>query len=68
MVANEQYRSDKTEEEKGNYLFCQYFNINKKLSNYIRETLEADGITKDFIYLTVYINAYELVTSCLNNR
>ncbi|MES2269134.1 MAG: FRG domain-containing protein [Bacteroidota bacterium] len=68
MVGNEQqYSSDKPEEDKGDYRFCQCFNINKKLSDYIRERLEGDGITKDFIYPTVEINTYEIFNSCLNN-
>jgi len=66
MVGNEKYSSDKPEEDKGNYRFCQCFNINKKLSDHIRERLEADGITKEFIYPSVDINTYEIFNSCQN--
>lgn len=66
MVGNEQYSSDKPEEDKVNYRFCQCFNINKKLSDYIKERLEADGITKDFIYPTVDIDTMDVFKSCLN--
>jgi hypothetical protein len=66
MVGNEQYSSDKPEEDKGNYRFCQCFNINKKLSDYIRERLDADGITKDFIYPTVEIDTMKIFKSCVN--
>lgn len=68
MVGNEQYGGDKPEGEKGNYRFCQCFNINKKLSDHIKKRLEADGVTKDFIYPTVDINTHEIFISCLNNK
>lgn len=66
MVGNEQYGADKAE-EKGDYRFCQCFNIHKKLANHIRERLEADRITKEYIYPTVDVNTSELFTSCVNN-
>ena len=67
MVGNEQYGADKGDEEKADYRFCQCFNINKNLANYIRERLENDGITKEFIYPTVDIDANEIFPSCLKN-
>ena len=65
MVGNEQYGGDKLNEEKGDYRFCQCFNINRNLADYIREKLGTDGITKESIYPTVNIDTNEIFTSCL---
>lgn len=59
MVGEEEFNSNKSEEE-FNYKFCSCFNINKKLSNYIRKRLEKDGITKDFIYPTPGLSTREV--------
>ncbi|RYE56393.1 MAG: hypothetical protein EOP48_08125 [Sphingobacteriales bacterium] len=66
MVGNEQYGADKSDEEKGDYRFCQCFNIHKSLASYIREKLNADGITREYIYPTVDIDTSEIFTSCKN--
>ena len=50
MVGDELYKEGKLEDEKGDYRFCHCFNIHKRLEGYIRKRLEADGITKEFIY------------------
>jgi hypothetical protein len=46
------------EEEANGYSFCSCINIHKKLEGYIRNRLEADGITKEFIYSTPDINTW----------
>lgn len=58
MVGEEEYVGD--EEAKRKYKFCSCFNINKKLAGHIRKRLEADGITKDFIYPTSEVNTWDV--------
>lgn len=64
MVGNEQYGAGKSDKEKGDYRFCQCFNINKCLADHIRQRLEADGITKEFIYPTIDIDTNEIFVFC----
>ena len=59
MVGDEQYKDEKTEEEAKDYRFCTCFNIHKKLLPHARKRLEADGITKKFIYPTPDISTWE---------
>lgn len=66
MVGNEQYSADKSNDEKQNYRFCQCFNINKSLENYVRDRLNADGITAEYIYPTININTHDVYASCLS--
>nr|MBB6140315.1 hypothetical protein [Mucilaginibacter sp. X5P1] len=63
MIGNEQYSKDKSDEELGNYRFRQCFNINKNLENYIRERLNADGITNEYIYPTINVDTSQIFTS-----
>ncbi|KAA9331146.1 FRG domain-containing protein [Adhaeribacter soli] len=67
MVADEQFNEEKTAEESNDYSFCYCFNINKKLSPYIRKRLETDGITKDFIYSTPDISTWDIFEKCKSN-
>lgn len=50
MVAEEYYKQTEEAKETPDYAFCNCYNIKKELAGYIRAKLEADGITKDFIY------------------
>ena len=59
MVGDEQYKDGKSEEEAKDYRFCTCFNIHKKLLDHARKRLEADGITKEFIYPTPDISTWE---------
>ena len=52
IVGGEQYQKGKSKEDARNYRFCTCFNIHKKLLPYVRKRLDADGITKEFIYPT----------------
>lgn len=52
LMGNEQYKSGKEEEEPDDYRFCKCFNIHKSLEGHIRQRLNDDGITKNFIYPT----------------
>jgi hypothetical protein len=67
MVGDEQFRLNKKEEEI-NYRFCSCFNINKKLSVHIRNRLEADGITKEFVYPTPGISTWGIFEKATNNK
>ncbi len=60
MVGDEQYKEEKPEEEANGYSFCNCINIHKKLEGYIRNQLEADGITKELIYPTPDISTWEI--------
>lgn len=60
VVGYDLYTSEKGSIQPGEYAFCKCFNINKNLENHIRKRLEADGITKEFIYPTSDINTYPI--------
>lgn len=60
VVGYDLYASDKESIQPREYAFCKCFNINKNLENHIRKRLEADGITKEFIYPTSDINTYPI--------
>ncbi|MDN6343084.1 MAG: FRG domain-containing protein [Lactococcus lactis] len=64
LVGDEQFKEGTTEEEAKEYSFCSCFNIHKSLESHIRKRLEADGITKDFIYPTPDINSWEIFEKC----
>lgn len=67
IVGDELYREGKNEDEEINYRFCTCFNINKKLELHIRERLEKDGITRDFIYPTPDISTWDTYMQSKNN-
>jgi len=48
-----------------NYRFCECLNIKKSLVPYIRKRLEADGITKDYIYPAPDIDSWKVYNSCI---
>ena len=60
LIGDEMYKETKSEEEAKQYSFCSCFNIHKSLEGHIRKRLEADGITKEFIYPTPDINTWEV--------
>lgn len=60
MVGNEQYKLGKVEGELEDYRFCKCFNIHKNLEGHIRNRLNEDGITKEFIYPTSDIETYDV--------
>lgn len=60
MVGDEQYRENKSEVDAKYYRFCSCFNIHKKLAGHVRNRLEADGITKEFIYPTPEVSTWEV--------
>ncbi|MDP3471759.1 MAG: FRG domain-containing protein [Algoriphagus sp.] len=64
LVGDEQFKEGTTEGEAKEYSFCSCFNIHKSLESHIRKRLEADGITKDFIYPTPDINTWEIFEKC----
>src|SRR5690606_36687755 len=61
LVGDEQFKEGKDEEEAKDYSFCSCFNIHKSLEDHIRRKLEADGITRIFIYPPPDINTWEIV-------
>lgn len=64
LVGDELYKEDKPEEEAKDYSFCSCFNIHKSLGSHIRKRLEADGITKEFIYPTPHLSTWEIFENC----
>ncbi|MCP9762684.1 FRG domain-containing protein [Lacihabitans soyangensis] len=64
LVGDEQFKEGKTEEDAKGYSFCSCFNIHKSLESHIRKQLDADGITKDFIYPSPDINTWEVFEKC----
>lgn len=50
MVSDEFFGKTEDGKPEPNYHFCKCFNIKKELAGYILAKLEADGITKEFIY------------------
>ena len=60
MVGDESYKEGRSEEDARNYSFCNCFNINKSLAVYIRQRLESDGITKEYIYPTPELTTWDV--------
>lgn len=61
LVGDEEYKKSEPDSE---YSFCSCFNIHKKLESYIRDILEKDGITKEFIYPTPEISTFNIFEKC----
>ena len=59
IMGEENYKESKSEEEAENYRFCKCFNIHKNLLHHAMQRLEADGITREFIYPTPDISTWE---------
>jgi len=66
MVGDEQYRDGKSEEDAKNYRFCTCFNIHKKLLPHAKKRLEADGITKEYIYPTPDLSTWDVFEKSKN--
>lgn len=60
IVGDEQFPEGDIELGKKNYRFCNCFNIHKKITDHVRNRLEKDGITKEFIYPTPEINTWDV--------
>jgi hypothetical protein len=69
MVVNEQNieanKETNPDDDTKQYVFCECFNIHKKLADHIRKVLEADGITKEFIYPTPDISTWDIYEKCM---
>lgn len=52
-------------EERDVYRFSECLNIKKSLVPYIRQRLEADGVTKDYIYPAPDIDSWKVYNSCI---
>lgn len=68
VVGQENYAEAFPEEDIKQYRFCECFNINKNLAPYIRARLDADGITRDFIYPTTDIDTWPVYTKCVGGE
>jgi hypothetical protein len=68
MVVNEQNIEANPDNDTKQYVFCECFNINKKLADHVRKTLQQDGITKEFIYSTPDINTWDVYEKCLTDK
>lgn len=67
MVVSEQNNeANKSTDEK--YVLCECLNINKKLADYIRKRLEADGITKELIYPTPDLNTWTVYENVMKKK
>ena len=69
IVVNEQniQANNETNPDEGpqKYIFCECFNINKKLAAYITQVLEADGITREYIYPSLELNTRDIYDKCI---
>lgn len=65
-IGNEQYISATNDKEINTYRFCDCYNINKKLKDYIEEKLESGLINNEFIYPDNEIDAFDILETCLN--
>lgn len=68
IVVNEQNIEANPDNDTKQYVLCECFNINKKLVDHVRKTLEQDGITKEFIYSTQDINTWDVYEKCLTDK
>lgn len=66
MLGNEQYDVSRTENDSEDYRFSGCYNINKKLVPYIKQQLEKDGITKEFIYPDTDLNTWHIYDESRN--
>lgn len=64
MIGDEEYQQGKPGAKSKGYRFCACYNIHKKLEPHIRERLDADGITKDFIYPTTDVSTWDVYEKC----
>lgn len=60
VIGNEQYIEAKLESEPNDYRFCECFNINKNLTDYIIEKLKVLDISSETIYPEKDIDAREI--------
>lgn len=65
LVGEELYKETYPDKDGKDYFFCSCYNIRKSLEPYIRQKLDADGITKEYIYPTIDINAWEVFEKSL---
>lgn len=72
MVVSEQINEASKEEYinpgSSQHVLCECFNINKNLVDYIKQILENDGITRDFIYPTSDFSTWEIYEACLDEK
>ncbi|HZY79104.1 MAG TPA: FRG domain-containing protein [Cyclobacteriaceae bacterium] len=61
IVGDEQYRkaNEISGDQEINYRFCRCLNIHKQLEGHIRSRLEADGITREYIYPTRDVSTWD---------
>lgn len=64
MVGDELNREEYPNEDRRNYNFCSCFNIHKKLESHIRQRLETDGVTREYIYPTPNLSTWEVFEKC----
>ena len=65
LIGDELYKEANPEADSREYFFCRCFNIRKSLEPYIRQRLDADGISKEYIYPTEDINAWNIFEKSL---
>lgn len=66
IVGNEQYNEARKEGEPTDYRFCDCYNINKNLSNYIVEKLKAKNISPETVYPDKNIDARSIYNEVKN--
>jgi hypothetical protein len=60
LIGDELYKEANPDKDGSEYYFCSCYNIHKSLEPHIRKKLDADGITKDYIYPMTDINAWDV--------
>lgn len=68
LVVSEQNKLVEKAEKEGEYVLCECFNINKKLSEHIKMQLEEDNITKELIYPTPGFSTWDIFENVANRK
>lgn len=72
IVVNEQNieanKENNPEDDTKQYVLCECFNINKNLAGHIKNILDQNGITKEFIYSTPDTNTWNIYEKCIADK
>jgi hypothetical protein len=68
LIGDELYKEANPGKDGKEYYFCSCFNIHKSLEPYIRKRLDANGITKEYIYPTTDIDAWGVFEKSLKAK
>lgn len=65
VVGTELYFENNPDAKPNEYRFCECYNINKNLAGYIRECLQADGVSHDSMYAATNLDASHIYQNCI---